>query len=105
VLRLVPGVWFCLDQAHSMPGPTYPIRGSHTSPMSDKARPTPAELAGELIAADRPSKPREQEPVPSRLLFSPTALLLYPFLRRNRKTLMPLVLAAMALLVLLAALT
>ena len=64
-----------------------------------------AELAHELIAADRPSKPVSAEPAPIGHAFDPVGLLLYPVLRRNRKVLLPIILVAMAGLLLLSALT
>lgn len=64
-----------------------------------------AELARELMAADRPSKPIAEEPVPVGHAFDPVGLLLYPVLRRIRKMLLPIILIAMAGLLLLSALT
>jgi hypothetical protein len=64
-----------------------------------------ADLARELIAADRPSKSVAEEPAPIGHALDPVGLLLYPVLRRNRKVLLPVILIVMTGLLLLSALT
>ena len=62
--------------------------------MTDQDRRRPADLAAELIAADRPSMPVEDdEPPPiAAAAMGLGALLAYPFLRRHRKVLLPWIL-------------
>ena len=61
-----------------------------------------AELAAEIIAADRGSARASEESEPVGLAFSPLGLLLYPHLRRHRRWLLPVVVLCVGVAVLLA---
>jgi MYXO-CTERM domain-containing protein len=65
---------------------------------------TPAELAAELIAADRPSEPPDDQPPPNAAV-GLLGLLAYPWLRRHRRQLMPIAVVAVVALVALLVLT
>jgi hypothetical protein len=60
--------------------------------MTDQSRRAPTDLAAELIAADRPSTPVEDDEPPPIVAAAMGGLLLYPFLRRHRKALLPWIL-------------
>lgn len=79
------------------------MRCCHPRTVSDER--DPADLARQLMAADRPSKPVAEEPAPVGHAFDPVGLLLYPVLRRNRKVLLPIIVIAMVGLLLLSAFT
>lgn len=69
--------------------------------MTDPEGRTAADLAADLIAADRPSAPAaDDEPPPVIAAFSPIGLMLYPLLRRHRKVLLPWFLLAIVVLLL-----
>jgi hypothetical protein len=62
--------------------------------MTGQDRRTPADLAAELIAADRPSTPVEDDEPPPIVAAAMGlgALLAHPFLRRHRRALLPWIL-------------
>ena len=68
--------------------------------MPDEDRRPAADLAAELIAADRPPRPVADEPPPVASASNPLGLLLYPFLRRNRKVLLPAIVVGIVVLTL-----
>ena len=65
---------------------------------------TPAELSADIIAGDRASRGSEGEAPPNPAAGT-LGLLAYPLLRRHRRTLLPLVLLAIAVLVVVSLLT
>jgi hypothetical protein len=66
--------------------------------MPEEDRPSPAELAHDIMASDRPSGRTADEPPPNAAM-GPVAIALYPLLRRHRRWLLPVLLIAIAALV------
>jgi hypothetical protein len=70
--------------------------------MATERERTPADLSAEIMSADRPSQVMGEEAAPIVSAMDPVGLALYPWLRRHRRTLLPLILVAMGVLIVVA---